>query len=390
MTVSAVSDSDATTRAELSAAIKAEARRLGFDLAGIAPAVSPGGLNHFQNWLQRGFAGEMNYLKRREAAYEHPDKILKRVRSVVMLAVNYRTADPKPADPNHGLVSRYAWGTEDYHDVLREKLRRLADFVHARRPDSQTRGVVDTAPLLERDFTRLAGLGWFGKNTMLINKRLGSWLFLAALLVDVELEADAPHETSHCGTCTRCLDACPTDAFPEPYVLDARRCISYLNIELRDKPIPAELREGMGQWLFGCDICQEVCPWNRKAPISSEPAFQPRPEFSPIDALELLGLSQDEFQSRFRETPLDRPNRAGLLRNAAIVLGNSGNQRAIPALVEALNDAEPIVRGAAAWALGRLGGEQATAALQLRQSVEDNDDVLKELRAAVDEERMDD
>jgi epoxyqueuosine reductase len=237
--------------------------------------------------------------------------------------------------------------------VIREKLRELARFLRHEAPGCTVRGIVDTAPLLERDFARLAGLGWFGKNTMLINKHLGSWFFLAALLVDVELEYDAPHAASHCGTCTRCLDACPTGAFVEPYVLDARRCISYLTIEHRGA-IPEELRAGMGDWLFGCDICQEVCPWNGKAPVSTEPAFAPRPELTGADAAALLSLEEGEFRRRFGSTALARPGRAGLVRNAAIVAGNSGNSIAKAPLAAALDDHSAVVRDAAGWALQRL------------------------------------
>jgi epoxyqueuosine reductase len=366
----------------LSLTIKTVAQRIGFELVGIAPAVTPRGFHDFQQWLSRGYAGEMGYLPRREDAYEHPRHVLDGVKSIVMLGANYHNAQPNAAGPNEGVVSRYAWGAADYHEILKNKLDQLAKFLHEQYPGCKTRGVVDTAPLLERDFARLAGLGWFGKNTLLINKKLGSWLFLAALLTDVELEYDQPHETSHCGSCTRCLDACPTDAFPEPYVLDARKCISYLNIELRE-PIPEELREGMGEWLFGCDICQEVCPWNNKAPLSEEPAFQPIHDLSPVDAVELLQLNDAQFRERFRHTPLWRPKRAGLLRNAAIVLGNRGDERAVPVLIDALNDFEPIIRGAAAWALGELGGKQATTALQSRLDSEDNNDVLDEIRSAL-------
>jgi len=206
---------------------------------------------------------------------------------------------------------------------------------------------------LERDFARRAGLGWFGKNTMLLNKRLGSYFFLGALLVNLELQPDPAHETSHCGTCTACLDACPTDAFPAAGQLDARRCISYLTIELK-APIPAELREGVGNWVFGCDICQEVCPWNRKAPLTGEPAFQPRSDLEPVDLVELLGLSEEEFRRRFRGTALLRAKRRGLLRNAAIVLGNQATAAALPALRKALADPEPLVREAAQWAIERI------------------------------------
>ena len=212
---------------------------------------------------------------------------------------------------------------------------------------------MDTAPLLERDFARLAGLGWFGKNTMLINKRAGSWLLLAALLTDVDLEPDHPHETSHCGTCTRCLDVCPTDAFKAPYVLDARRCISYLTIELKSS-IPVELRDGMGDWLFGCDLCQDVCPWNHRAPVSQEPGFQPLPDLNPANASSLLAISESDFKRRFEASPLGRPGWDGLRRNAAIVLGNSEDPKFLAVLTVHVEDSSPVVREAVAWAIDKL------------------------------------
>ncbi|MEK6260151.1 MAG: tRNA epoxyqueuosine(34) reductase QueG [Planctomycetota bacterium] len=369
---------------ELTLALKAEARRIGFELVGVAPAVSPPGLPKLHEWLRAGFAGEMQYLPRRAAAYEHPRNVSASVRSVVMLAINYRTEEPRSVEANEGRVARYAWGTADYHDLLREKLRQLSDFLHAQRPGCTTRGVVDTAPLLERDFARLAGLGWFGKNTMLLNKRAGSWLLLAGLLTDLELEADAPHETSHCGTCTRCLEVCPTQAFPEPYVLDARKCISYLTIELKT-PIPLALRDGVGEWLFGCDLCQDVCPWNRKAPRSDEPAFQPQPDLNPADCVAILRMTREEFHARFAKTPLERPGFDGLRRNAAIVLGNRGDSSAIPVLIEAVQDSSPLVRGAAAWSLGKLGGEVARATLLARHAMETDESVIAEVVDALRE-----
>jgi epoxyqueuosine reductase len=371
--------------------LKAEAARLGFCLAGIAPAVSPEGFSSLTEWLARGMAGEMHYIERRRDAYEHPSGVLESVRSVVMLAMNYHTDDASEPSPATGRVARYAWGTADYHDLLRDRLKQLADFLHQHRPGCRTRGVVDTAPLLERDFARRAGLGWFGKNTVLINRRAGSWLFLAGLLTDVALTPDAPHETAHCGTCTRCLDACPTDAFPEPYVLDARRCISYLTIELRNQPIPIDLRDGMGDWLFGCDICQDVCPWNRKAPRTSESAFQPQPDLRPADAIGLLQLDAAAFKARFRHTPLERPGRAGLLRNAAIVLGNTVRSDSPPSirdaatavLISALNDPEPLIRGAAAWALGKIGEGRGIETLRQRALTEEDEGVRDEMKVAI-------
>ena len=201
-------------------------------------------------------------------------------------------------------MSRYAWGDADYHDLIHERLARLGRVASPSecRP-RRVRGVVDTAPLLEREFAQLAGLGWVGKHTLLINRQQGSWFFLAALLTDVELSYDAPHETDHCGTCRACLDACPTGAFPQPYVLDATRCISYLTIELRDA-VPAELRSGIGDWLFGCDVCQDVCPWNSRAPLSRQAEFVPREDSNPIDLISLFELDDAAFRERFRHTPL--------------------------------------------------------------------------------------
>lgn len=282
-----------------------------------------------------------------------------------------------------GRVAKYATGTRDYHDVLKKKLKSLAGVLHQARPGCRTRGIVDTAPLLERDFARLAGLGWFGKNTMLISKREGSFFFLGALLTDVDLPADEPHLTEHCGSCTACLEACPTDAFPEPYVLDSTRCISYLTIELRDQPIPAGLRSGMGNWLFGCDICQDVCPWNRKAPQTTVEEFLADAALNPTSLVELLSLDEARFRERFRKTPLFRPGRAGLLRNAAIVAGNSGDTRLVPALYEALADDEELVRGAAAWALGQFGGSEVNEALKRRLDEESSSTIREEIEKAL-------
>lgn len=363
---------------------------IGFDLMGISAAVAPAGFEHLQSWLGNKYEGEMQYMRRREDAYEHPDGVLPGTKSVIVTALNYHAetigVEPDDALPDcsaKGRVASYANGIADYHDVIRKMLKRLGTVLHEAVPGCRTRPVVDTAPLLERDFAKIAGLGWFGKNTMLINKHAGSWLFLGALLTDVELEPDSPHDTSHCGTCTRCLEACPTDAFPEPYVLDARKCISYLTIELRDQPIPHELRYGMEDWVFGCDICQDVCPWNRKASDTTVSEFQPAADLSPLDLRWLLSLSEDEFRRRFRKTPFDRPGRSGLLRNAAIVAGNSGDASLIPSLVQCLNDAEPLVRGAAAWALGKLGDETASDALQNASNKESVTEVQAEIASAL-------
>jgi epoxyqueuosine reductase len=334
----------------LAARIKDHARTLGFDLVGIAPATPADGFERLQQWLARGYAGEMNYMERHAEARRDPRSILPAVRSVVMVGLNYFPGKEK-AQAGLGRIARYARG-EDYHDVLRRKLRLLADWIEREAPGVRGRAVVDTAPLLERDFARRAGLGWFGKNTMLINKRLGSYFFLGALLLDIQLEADAPHETSHCGTCTACVEACPTGALPRPGELDARRCISYLTIELKGS-ITEELRTPMGDWLFGCDICQEVCPWNRKAPLATEPAFGDQ-DLSSLDPIMVLGLKEEAFRERFRKTALWRAGRRGLVRNAAIVLGNQGDSSALPALEGAAADPDPVIAAAARWAVAAI------------------------------------
>jgi epoxyqueuosine reductase len=339
--------------------IKQRAHDLGFELAGIAPATPADGFDRLRQWLDQGFAGEMGYMHRHGQARRDPTSILPEVRSVVMVGMSYAQRGVQESVPR-AQVARYARG-EDYHDVLRRRLGNLLEWVQGEVPGCRGRGVVDTAPLLERDFARRAGLGWFGKNTMLLNKRLGSYFFLGALLLDLELRPDAPHEASHCGTCTACLDACPTQAFTGPGWLDSRRCISYLTIELKG-PVPPELRRPMGDWLFGCDVCQEVCPWNRKAPAGAEPAFRPRPELEAIDPAELLGLTEEEFRRRFRGTALMRTKRRGLLRNAAIVLGNHGDPAALPALQKALADPDPVIREAAQWAIAQITASHSATA----------------------------
>jgi epoxyqueuosine reductase len=331
-----------------------------------------------QRWIESGYAGEMHYLPNRLDAYQHPRNVLDGVRSLLMLGTSYRTAEPAQPGLGQGRISRYAWGAADYHDVIHDRLRRLRRFFEDSVPGASVRGVVDTAPLLEREFAQWAGLGWIGKNTMLINRQAGSWLFLAALLTDQELSYDSPHESDRCGTCRACLDACPTGAFPQPYVLDASRCISYLTIELRGM-IDTELREHAGDWLFGCDVCQDVCPWNRNPSSSSEPSFFPAPDANPVELAGLFELSDEQFHDRFRRTPLWRAKRRGILRNAAMVLGNQSEPTSIDALVRGLNDREPFVRGACAWALGRIQNTRALQSLRQRLAVEENPQVRGEI-----------
>jgi epoxyqueuosine reductase len=360
--------------------IKSLGLELGFAQIGIAPAVTPTGFHRLLQWIENGYAADMSWVERRKDAYHHPDGVMQGTRSVIIAALNYNDG----AEPvGGGRVARYAWGSADYHDVLKPRLQKLADLVRNEVPTARTRVVIDTAPLLERDFGRLAGIGWFGKNTMLISRGIGSWFFLGAVLTDVELAYDRPVEHNYCGSCTRCLDACPTDAFPEPGVLDARRCISYLTIEHRKQPIPLDLRKSIGEWLFGCDICQDVCPWNRFAPEETLPEFRHLTSMNPVDCRKLLTLSAPEFRARFKDSPLSRPGRAGLLRNAAIVLGNAQDRSAEKELIAVLDDAEPTIRGAAAWALGRLNSPGAVSAMRTRLTVEIDEAVRQEIELAL-------
>jgi epoxyqueuosine reductase len=335
--------------APASAQIKAQAFGLGFDLAGIATLGAPDSAPEFDAWLASGYQGEMQYLERgadlrRDARRPEPG-----MRSAVVVAMNYGGTQPS------GPIARYARG-DDYHTVMHEKLDELGTwFAIASNGTARTRSYVDTGPVLERDLARRAGLGWFGKNTNLINPKLGSFFFIGALFTDAELEPDAPFEADRCGSCTRCLDACPTQAFTAPRSLDATRCISYLTIELKGE-IPEEFRSAIGELVYGCDICQDVCPWNvRFSRDVIEPRLQPRADRVNPDAAELLALTDSEWRARFGKSAMTRAKRRGLARNAAVALGNRRDPHAIPVLTAAAQgDPEPLVRDHARWALAQF------------------------------------
>jgi epoxyqueuosine reductase len=357
---------------QITALIKRAACDAGFELSGIAPVRDLPELNHFPHWIAAGHAGEMKYLEARDEAGQLKRASLQSTapwaRSVIVCAINYNTAHPYSTqvdDSDRGWISRYAWSHEDYHEALIRRLRvvenSLQDAVGERGQDAlangetpalQTRCYVDTGPLVERVYAKYAGVGWLGKNTCILNQKLGSWLFLGVILASLELKPDLP-APDRCGSCTRCIDACPTDALIAPYQLDSNKCISYLTIEKRGA-IPEDMREGMGRHLFGCDICQDVCPWNRKAPATNAEEFQAR-EGLVNPALEWLAeMSAEEFRARFRGSPIRRTKRTGLRRNAAIAMGNSGNPRFMAVLEKLGSDDDPVVAESARWAAERL------------------------------------
>ncbi len=385
----------------LTARVKGRARELGFDLVGIAPVEEAPFAAELADWLARGYHGEMAYLMRTRDARQDPRQIDAQARSLIVVGMRYaapRLPAELCADPSRGRIAAYAWGP-DYHDQIRPRLFALDAFL--RQESGRTtlaRCYVDSGPVLERAWAMRAGLGFIGRNTCLIHPQLGSWLFLGALLAPEELEPDpspipvalSAHPSSAawrsaegplltCGACTRCLEACPTQAFVDAYTLDARRCISYLTIELKG-PIPRALRPHLGNWIFGCDVCQEVCPWSRRrTPAEEEGADLER--WAPR-LLDLLALDEEGFRRRFRHTALWRAKRRGLLRNVCVAIGNWGDPAALTALATALHDEEPLIRGHAAWALGRIGEASADALLERALATETDPYVQEELRQA--------
>ncbi|MCI0486157.1 MAG: tRNA epoxyqueuosine(34) reductase QueG [Blastocatellia bacterium] len=347
----------------LVAQIKEAARSLGFEVAGIT-SVEPLARDDaaFRHWRESGFAAGMEYMTRRTELHAHPKSLVPWAASLITLAINYYATAPDFDHENrYGRVARYAWGL-DYHDAVKPRLHALAAQIEKMAGRKiHARSFVDAVPLLERAAAARAGIGFFGKNTNLLQPQRGSWFFLAEILVDLELPADDREIKISCGSCRRCLDACPTDAFAGPYELDSRRCISYLTIENKGA-IPHELREGIGEWIFGCDVCQDVCPFNRFSSDTAWPELRPEAGVGHrLDLVEVLSIATDEeFRARFKGTPLTRPKRRGLLRNAAVVAANVGCVEAVPVLIERINhDPEPLIRSHSLWAVARLDAEKA-------------------------------
>lgn len=335
--------------------IRELAAAAGFELAGAAAAVPSADYPRYRAWVDAGMAGAMGYLAdhRAEVRFD-PRNLLASARTILCLGKLYNSPAPystQADDPYRGWISRYAWG-EDYHSVLRRDLETLARSIPG---EHEYRVCVDTAPLLERSYARQAGLGWIGKNTCLINEPRGSWFFLGEILTSLEMEPDSA-AADRCGTCTRCIDACPTGAIsPGGYELDARLCISYFTIELKG-PIPEASRAGMGRHVFGCDICQDVCPWNRRAPVTEDRAFQPGAVAPPLDRM--AALTEAEFRAMFRHTPVSRTRYIGFVRNVAVAMGNSGRVEFRPALERLAAHESPLVSEHARWALNLLDGRR--------------------------------
>jgi len=340
-------------RFTLTERIRAEALRLGFFKTGITAAGPLPWQEQFDEWLSRGMHGCMSYLDRQAEKRRNVSLILGDVRSIVVPAMNYFVDIPHGGDCLKGRISRYAWG-EDYHAFILGRLNRLLEHIRAAEPEARGLCYVDTGPVMEKVWGAQSSLGWMGKHSNLITRELGSWFFVGVILLNLELDYDA-REKDFCGTCTRCLHACPTGAIIAPYVVDARLCLSYLTIEWKGV-IPRPLRRLLGNRVFGCDDCQDVCPWNRFAKPAPEPAFQPRPGNLTPALSSLAAITDAEFESRFSGSPVRRARREALVRNAVVALGNSRSLDAIPALTRALRDASALVRGHAAWALGEVRG----------------------------------
>lgn len=378
------------TPLHIAQAAKELARSNGFDLAGISPPDLDTAYRNYLEWVSNGYAGEMAYMTRRPEVRQDLRHLWPEARSVLVVAMRY--APPVDSESYNGVlgsprgkIARYAQGG-DYHKLIKKRLVRVLRSLQEIDPGIEGRTYVDTGPILERDFAVLCGLGWKGKNSLLLSRDLGSYFFLGTLLLNRPLPADPPIELDHCGTCERCIVDCPTNAIVQPGVIDARRCISYLTIELRG-PMPRELRPLVGDYIFGCDICQEVCPWNDGAPSAMETRFLPRPGMNNPDLHELILLTEKEFRMRFQGTAVTRARYSGFLRNVAVAIGNTGGVGSLYVLTQTLHHPEPMARGHAAWAIGQIGERlrlwRTREALEARLDSERDEWVLEEIELAL-------
>ncbi|MEW5976584.1 MAG: tRNA epoxyqueuosine(34) reductase QueG [Acidobacteriota bacterium] len=360
--------------------IRRKAVELGFEKVGFSRASRLDGRNGLEKWLSSGMHGEMHWMARDPEKRLDARQVLASARSVISLALNYYTRPPHLESSYHGRISRYAWG-RDYHLVLKDRLRMLTGWILTREESAQALWYSDTGPIMDKAWAHKGGVGWIGKHSNLITKDRGSWLFLAEILVNLDLDSDL-EARNHCGTCTRCIQACPTGAIVAPYTIDARLCISYLTIELRG-PIPRQLRPLIGNRIFGCDDCQDVCPWNRFAQPTDEADFLPADDNHTPRLIHLMTMTEEEFRRRFRNSPVKRARLAGFLRNVAVALGNSRDPEAVPVLRDSLRRPETLIRVHAAWALGEIGGEHAQAALRDALTREEDQEVRNEIQLAL-------
>jgi epoxyqueuosine reductase len=362
--------------------IRARARETGFQFVGVVAAERAPQAELLNVWLERGMHGTMTYMEDPGGRRADPRAYVPWARTLVIVALSYYTPHPLSQAPKRGAISRYAWG-RDYHREVRARLETLRAALEGFSPGCRTHPFVDTSPILEKGFAEAAGLGWRGKHTNLLRKRQGSWFFLGGLATDLDLTPDPPAR-DHCGTCTACIDVCPTRAIVAPYVLDARLCVSYLTIERRG-PIPRSLRPQIGNRIFGCDDCQDVCPWNRFAQVTPVEAFQPRDGNLNPQLIELVQMTRSEWNRRFKRTAIRRAHYEGFLRNVAVALGNWGSTAAVAPLVARLDDASNLVRGHVAWALGRISGPHARTALVRQRRTERDPWVREEIELALQE-----
>lgn len=366
--------------ASLTERIRQEAGRIGFFKVGITPAKLLPRNEFFDDWLGRKMHGGMAYLERQSDKRKSPHLLMDSARSFLILGMNYYSGGNPKREPLKGRISRYAWGM-DYHLLMRDRLNKIRAFILREAPQAHALCYADSGPVMEKMWGAESSLGWMGKHTNLISRELGSWFFLGVILLDLELDYDEI-ERDHCGSCKRCISACPTGAIVAPYVIDARSCISYLTIELRG-PIPLPMRPLIGNRIFGCDDCQEVCPWNRFAKVTAEAKFGSGECDQLPDLVSLVNLTPAQFNDRFKRSAIRRAKRDGFIRNVVVALGNSHRNDAIPALSTALNDPSPLVRGHAAWALGQIGSEQARFLLHAALSTELDSDTRVEIDAAL-------
>jgi epoxyqueuosine reductase len=366
--------------ASLTARIRQEAGRIGFFKVGITPVKPLLRAAFFDEWLGRKMHGEMDYLARQADKRKSPHLLMENARSFLVLGMNYYSGDNPNSELLKGRISRYAWGM-DYHLLMQDRLKKMREFILREAPQAHALCYVDAGPVMEKAWGAESSLGWMGKHTNLISRELGSWFFLGAILLDLELDYDVT-ETDGCGSCSRCISACPTGAIVAPYVVDARLCISYLTIELRG-PVPLSLRPQIGNRIFGCDDCQEVCPWNRFATVTGEADFHPGDGDRLPDLISLVNLMPAQFKDRYRESAIRRARRDGFVRNVVIALGNSHREEAVRVLSTALNDPSPLVRGHAAWALGQIGSKRARFLLQTASLTEVDPQAHAEIETAL-------